>query len=141
MWARAPAPTTVCQGGGEAVVVTVNPNSSAVTQTNLVYETSILSGTVVVGYVPFLLRPASLFHLFCSWWCAAGAAGGMGLGCLAAYAGMQPQGPPTCASRPPQAMLDPVGPEPRLRGSPFPPRSTSVPLPSHLPPPPQHASP
>ena len=44
-----PPPTTVCQGGGEAVVITVNPNGDAVTQTNLVYETSYLSGTVWVG--------------------------------------------------------------------------------------------
>ena len=44
-----PEPTTVCRGGGEAAVITVNPNQSAVTQTNLVYETSYLSGTVWVG--------------------------------------------------------------------------------------------
>lgn len=43
-----PAPTTVCRGGGENAVVTVRPNGG-VTQTNLVYETTRLQGTVWVG--------------------------------------------------------------------------------------------
>lgn len=41
-------------------MITVNPNQEPITQTNLVYETSHLSGTVWVGYVlhlPFCCLP------------------------------------------------------------------------------------
>lgn len=57
---RHPPPTTVCQGSGRAVVVTVNPNQPPVTETNLVYETSHLAGTVWVGYV---LVPSSVLRV------------------------------------------------------------------------------
>jgi hypothetical protein len=50
----APAPTTVCSGGGRpGQTVTVNPPASTVTQTNIIYQTTHLSGTVWVGQTAF----------------------------------------------------------------------------------------
>lgn len=71
---RTPAATTVClNGGGQGVTVTVNRgNPTTITQTNLVYQTTQVSGTVWVGYVdqssfsPFrrlLLSPLRLLRL------------------------------------------------------------------------------
>ena len=56
---RTPAATTVClNGGGQGVTVTVNRgNPTTVTQTNLVYQTTQISGTIWVGYVNKFFYP------------------------------------------------------------------------------------
>jgi len=50
-----PAPSTICQGGGGnqggVTVTVVRGNTAAITQTDIVYRTTHLSGTVWVGYV------------------------------------------------------------------------------------------
>jgi hypothetical protein len=50
----APPAATVCAGGGRpGQTVTVNPPGATVTQTNIVYQTTHLSGTVWVGQTQF----------------------------------------------------------------------------------------
>ncbi|KAK1762352.1 hypothetical protein QBC33DRAFT_283050 [Phialemonium atrogriseum] len=50
----APAPTTVCTGGGnQATVTVVMGDSGAVTQTNIVYQTTRAAGTVWVGQTQY----------------------------------------------------------------------------------------
>ena len=64
-----PAPSTICaNGGSQATVTVVRGNTGAVTQTDVVYRTTRLSGTVWVGYVnntsvPLFVNRQSAHHV------------------------------------------------------------------------------